>query len=498
MSRYPIAALLGIMAAMPLHAATFTVTSTSPTGTGSLGEAILAVNAAGGNSHAIEISLNGFPATINLGGPLPQLNKPLVAVRSIGLVKPTISGGTQHRIFDLGPAVTLFTLSDLQLTRGANIDGGCLHAPTAGVVATRVSFNACTAQREGGAIYAGGSLSIDEGIFTSNVALSSDGGISAGGAISKTGAGNLVVEDTLFEGNAAWVAGDGGSTFGGAIALNTSGNASRCTRCRFVGNASRRMAGEEVPGAILPSTYMGGAVFVQLGTLRLESSTLRRSYAQAVGGGIATIAPSGLTVLNTTISGNYAFGGGGGLFDSGNGAEIRIVNSLFDSNAALGGVPFDAALSGAHLLLGSGSLIEIFNSAFGSTQVPGFAAASPRHCSVADGGTVSVSASNNVRIPGDDACGLGATTRAALHLGPWVSGTSGVERRGLFVNSPLLDAGSVLPVATSGSACHPSDMDGTSRPQDSNRDGIFRCSIGPYETSTERSLFADGFEQDQF
>ncbi|HOX72139.1 MAG TPA: hypothetical protein PLR28_09890 [Dokdonella sp.] len=488
--------MLGIAAAAPLQAATFTVTSTSPTGTGSLSEAILALNVASGNSHAIEISFNGLPATINLNGPLPQLDKPLVAVRSTGLVKPTISGGTLYRIFDLGPNVTLFTLSDVQLTRGVNFDGGCLHAPTAGIVVARVSFNACTAQREGGAIHAGGSLSIDEGIFTNNVVRSSDGGISAGGAISKTGTGNLVVEDTLFEGNAAWVEGDGGSTFGGAIALNTSGNANRCTRCRFVENASRRIAGAEVPGAVLPSTYMGGAVFIQLGTMRLESSTLRRSYAQTVGSGIATIAPSGLTILNTTLSGNYAFGGGGGLFDSGNGAEIRIINSVFDSNGARGGVPFDAALSAAHLLLDSNSLIDVFNSAFGSTQVPGFVVAAPRHCSVANGGTVSVGASNNVRVPGDEVCGLGATTREALHLGPWVSGASGVERRSLFASSPLLDAGSVLPVATTGSACHPSDMDGTSRPQDSNQDGIFRCSIGPYETSTERSLFAEGFELD--
>jgi len=498
MPRHLIAALLGIAAATPLQAATFTVTSTSPTGTGSLGEAILAVNAASGNSHAIEISFDGFPATINLNGPLPQLNKPVVAVRSIGQVKPVISGGTLHRIFDLGPAATLFTLSDVQLTHGVNIDGGCLHAPTAGVVAFRVSFNACTAQREGGAIYAGRSLSIEDGVFIDNVVRSADGGISAGGAISKAGTGNLVVEDTLFDGNAAWVEGDGGSTFGGAIALNTSGNANRCTRCRFVDNSSRRLAGAEVPGAIVPSTYLGGAVFIQSGTLRLESSSLRRSYAQTVGSGIATIAPSGLTILNTTISGNFAFGGGGGLFDSGNGAEIRIVNSVFDSNGARGGMPFDAALSGAHLLLDSSSLIEIFNSAFGSTEVPGYVVAAPRHCSVADGGTVPVTGSSNVRIPGEDVCGLGATTRAALHLGPWVSGASGVERRGLFASSPLLDAGSVLPAATSGAACHPSDLDGTPRPQDSNRDGIFRCSIGPYETSTERSLFADSFELDQF
>ena len=142
--------------------------------------------------------------------------------------------------------------------------------------------------------------------------------------------------------------------------------------------------------------------------MRLESSTLRRSYAQTVGSGIATIAPSGLTILNTTLSGNYAFGGGGGLFDSGNGAEIRIINSVFDSNGARGGVPFDAALSAAHLLLDSNSMIDVFNSAFGSTQVPGFVVAAPRHCSVANGGTVSVGASNNVRVPGDEVCGLGA------------------------------------------------------------------------------------------
>lgn len=498
MVRHLFAAWLGLVLAAPLQAATFTVTNTNLSGTGSLREAMLAVNAASGNSHAIEISLDAFPATISLSGDLPQLNKPLIAVRSVGVARPVISGVSTYRLFDLGPAVTLFTLSDVVLTRGLGDYGGCLNAPTAGVVVARVAFDACTAQREGGAIHAGGSLSIEDGIFIGNVTRSSDGGVSAGGAISKTGTGNLVIEDTLFEGNAAWVAGDGGSTFGGAIAINTSANANRCTRCRFLDNASRRIAGAEVPGAPFPSTYMGGAVFIQLGTMRLESSAVRRNYAQAVGGGIATIAPSGLTVLNSTISESYAFAGGGGLFDSGNAAVVRIVNSVFDSNGTKGGVPFDAALSGAHLLLDSGSLVEIFNSAFGSTQVPGYVTAAPRHCSVADGGTVLPTASNNLRIPGDDVCGLGATTQAALHLGPWVSGTNGVERHGLLAASPLLDAGSVLPVATSGSACYPSDMDGTSRPQDSNGDALFRCSVGPYETLTERSLFADGFDLDPF
>jgi hypothetical protein len=488
------ASLFCLSAVVPAHAATFAVTTTNPNGPGSLREAIAALNAAPGNTHVIDFQINSIPSIITLDSEMLMIHKPAVGITSSGLLRPTISGADQYRIIDLGPEVALFTITDVDLMRGAtHLDGACLNAAMANTIVTRVKFTGCTAQREGGAIFAEASLTVRDSTFIDNQARSINGGTAAGGAISKMGTGNLIIEDSLFDGNMAWVLGNGGSSYGGAVALNSSSTANRCIRCRFVDNESRRMTGLPILGN--PSVYAGGAFFVQMGNLRVEDSVFRNGYAQSHGGAIASYSPDALSIINTTISGNYSRAGGGGVVDAGSGAPLRIVNSVFDSNGTLGGAPVSPAYSGAHLMLGPNSNVEVYNSAFGSTQVSGEEVTSPNHCSVSGtGGSLSVTGSWNVRIAGEENCGLGGTVHAALHLGSWMKGTSGVERRTLLVNSPLLDAGSVAAPSTTGSACYTSDIDGTARPQDSNGDGVARCSIGPYESTGEPSLFANDFE----
>jgi hypothetical protein len=488
MSRIFVALILSLSMVSAADAAIFTVTSTSSTGPGSLREAITALNAASGNTHAIEIDLPGESPKIVLSTPLPQINKPAVGIRSIGSARVAISGNEQHPVLVLSSSVTLFTMTDLELQNGYATNGACLYSPASIMILTRVRFWRCKALREGGAAFSRNTTTINDSEFVENLVRGSEWTTSLGGAISHAGQGNLVLNDVLFESNWAFSTLQSSLARGGAVALASSNGANRCLRCRFIGNMTMQRSTDVLEA----STFQGGAVSLLDGSLSIDRSVFSDNYAQTFGGAVDAYTFGMLTITNSTFDRNQAAEGGGAIFDSGRSAKTRIVNTVFNSN---GSARFSNDLYAAsHILLSGGSSLELHNSAFGATSSPGFIPSPPRHCHVRNGAVATITATDNLRIAGTDNCGLGATVVESLRLGSKQKGASGVERYQLLADSPLLDAGSALAPANTGSACMPSDLDGTARATDSNGDGVARCSVGPFETSSERSLYAHDFE----
>ena len=194
----------------------------------------------------------------------------------------------------------------------------------------------------------GGGLSNDEGTvliingstLSQNIAGGEGGGLSNFGIGTSTG--TVTIDNSTISGNQA---GDGGglSNLGGTLTLNhtvISGN------------------GATVDG--------GGVVNVEGGVLTIRSSTIADNQAGGTGGGLhnfdatATVigstasanrakwggallneaGPTGgtLTVRNSTISGNHAAEGGGGLFND-KGGHLTVTSSTISGN--------DAVLNGA-------------------------------------------------------------------------------------------------------------------------------------------------------
>ena len=87
----------------------------------------------------------------------------------------------------------------------------------------------------------------------------------------------------------------------------------------------------------------GGGIY-NAGTLTVTGSTVSGNFATYVsdvglnppptnkGGGIYNAAGATLTVSNTTVSGNFAGSGGGGIYNAGTAAALTVLDSTFSSN----------------------------------------------------------------------------------------------------------------------------------------------------------------------
>lgn len=87
------------------------------------------------------------------------------------------------------------------------------------------------------------------------------------------------------------------------------------------------------------ATIEGGGIDLTIGTLVLQRSTVANNHSDRQGGGINRRSvtggiPAPLTLLNSTISGNTAGLDGGGIYSFGSGGDVRIENSTLVENRA--------------------------------------------------------------------------------------------------------------------------------------------------------------------
>lgn len=424
--------------------------------------------------------------------------------------KITLSGGNVTRIFNIfqGAAVQI---ANLTLVGGFAPAGGCLLAFSSVeepvfLTLNGVTFTDCRATNYGGAIAAtAAALVISDSRFASNVAE-----LGGGGAISLNG-GNLDVARSGFDDNDA--VGQGGalqiwfattnlddSTFlrnhvdaaeagvqaGGAVLLRSS--IANLRRCRIgLGTSFGSGAGVlAIDGSTLlledtwvESNYSNGGFGGGLSVDATSSANLLRSTflnnRSAVGGG-AIYSLGGLTVTNSTITGNLVLLDSPGITLAGN-ATLNMVSSTLVDNASLL-TPENAG----QLTWTSGVTVTVHNTLFSIQRV------ATRACAGASAGAFSFS------IWPDTTCG-GATTNGNQPNTFVPLATLSKSCGGLA--SDLTPTHGLLPTssaAINNGSCRPgdplADQRGVVRPQ-----GI-ACDVGAteYLATCDQPLFSDGFE----
>jgi hypothetical protein len=315
--------------------ATFTVTSAADAGTGSLRAAVAAANVTGG-ADAIVFNTNpsngtdfSTPQTISLLSALPAVTDAVTITgpgAALLAVRRDPAAASSFRVFTFNNTTAFSaTLSGMTITGGQTAGtavgtrggGGIAIGGTETVTVADAVVTGNTAAGEGGGINVGigGRLTVRNSTVSGNVAGTGDvGGNNAeysGGGIYFAAGGQLVMEASTVSGNSAAAGGGGMYFYGGS--------------------------------------YGGG----NFGSWTVRNSTVSGNTAGGVGGGIYLKAPAGthaVTVQNSTIAQNVAFGGGvgpggGGIAQVGGGAGgsavVTITGSIVANNAATSGAGAD-------------------------------------------------------------------------------------------------------------------------------------------------------------
>lgn len=283
-----------------------------------------------------------------------------VDIQGLGAAQLTIDAQDRSQIFfihDGNDAVaTPVSLRGLTLTGGNasglgdNRSGGAIFSREVLALADSV-LTGNEALAAGGALtvasLAGGSISVDNVVFSENTA----GQLGGGAYLAALNGGTTTITNSAFIDNQANSRG-GGLYFGVA-----SGGIGRIEHSRFMDNTGNFSgAGVEltaVNGVIdFERNYVAGnntnnfGGGIQLGiasghTIRIRQSTIFDNDAGLAGGGIAVNANTAGTLLieNSTVSGNRAVGNGGGIWLAPSNGTNEIHHSTITGNTAtVGGV----------------------------------------------------------------------------------------------------------------------------------------------------------------
>jgi hypothetical protein len=314
--------LLLAWGAIPVRAATLTVTTTADSGAGSLREAL--TNAVNGDTITFTIS-----GTIQLLTNLPTIT---ITNLTINGNSATLSGNNNIRMFTIASGASV-TINTLTMTTGdcsgncpllGNDGGGIYNAGRLTLSHSTLSGNLASGGSGGGIYNDGGTVTISNSTLSGNSAnAASGGGIYSDG-------GTVTVSDSTFSGNSA--------DDGGGIANNLSSITIRSTT---LSNNSASSTGGSISNG---------------GLMTIASSTFSSNSANSVTGGGGSIFNTGnLTISSSTFSSNSA--GSGGVF-SNNSGTVTISRSTFSSNSAISGGGFS----------NNSGMVTITNSTFSSNS----------------------------------------------------------------------------------------------------------------------------------
>jgi len=333
---------------------TFTVTNTNDNGSGSLRQAILDANAAGG---ADSVAFSGFSSakTITLTSGQLSITGDLTITGPLGAL--TVSGNNAARVFyiDPGSAITVscsnMTIRDAESNKA---NGGAVYIDRGTVTFTNCHFanNTIVNGPQGNSAYRGGDIYIDRGSLTLNNCTSAgNSGAVAGGSIGvgdndatvtlntctfgtsdiegpgggifipKTGTGtsSLTVDDSTISGGILNGLGGGAIYAGNATCelTDTTISSSYSTGARagiYCDGGTLELTSCDVTNnsSTVGGNYNGGGIFITDGSLTLTACTVSGNEVNLDGGGIYA-SYSSVTLIDCTLSGNTAGEGGGGL-----------------------------------------------------------------------------------------------------------------------------------------------------------------------------------------
>jgi predicted outer membrane repeat protein len=405
-----------------IPAASYSVTNTNDTGTGSLRDAIAQANSNPGSD------------TINFGvsGIMTLTSKLLVTddltIDATGHTV-TVSGNSLVRVLEITATKTL-SLTGITIAKGQGEASNC------------VNNFPC-----GGGAMVNGTLNVFSSTFTGNIAPTS-----TGGGINNTGTVN--VYNSVFSKNTANT--DGGAIYGGIVNVYNS---------TFLSNTA----------------YSGGGILAS--TLVVSNTTFTGNLANSTGGGIEMFSNAkGLTVLNSTFVNNTANEsgtfGGGGIHTN---VTARVANSTFYANHATNGgggginnafklTVSNSTFSGNTANAGGGGIYNISQLILRNTIIANSNGGS-------DCGNLATTTGSYNLIAGN-ACGLlngvsGNIVGYGPNLGPLANNGGATQTLALLPGSLAANAGSDATCAAS--PVNGLDQRGVHRPISTH------CSIGAYE-----------------
>jgi hypothetical protein len=291
------------------HAATLTVTTTADSGAGSLRAQV----AAAASGDTIDFNLPAGSTIALFTGEI-AISKNLT-ITGPGASALTISGSDASRIFDVTGSFAL-SLSGIKFTHGASINGGAIFT-------------------------AAGTLTIDACVFDSNHAP-----ISFGGAIRNFG--SLFISNSVFTNNMAGV-------FAGAI--SNVGPVASISNSTFANNSVTQKGGNS------------GALESQGAQIDISNSTFSNNYANGVGGAIFNYNYSTMTITDSSFIGNEGDSQGGAINNQAGNLTIR--SSTFSGNLALSLPEGQGSAIDSNSFAGAPSALTIINSTFSGNRSTG-------------------------------------------------------------------------------------------------------------------------------
>lgn len=470
------AGLLLALSSAAAQAATFTVTNTADSGSGSLRAAILAANAEPG-PHTIQFG-GGFPneGVILLASPLPTITADRLTLAGNGR-EPRIDGAGMHRPIQVAESNVQLLVADLILRNGFAERGGCINVssvpPGGSLTLRRVTFANCRVQAVdvafGGAVYwqrTNGLVFIEDSVFEGNEARATGAsGRAAGGAVASNS--SVSIERTVFLQNRAFnESTTGGGGQGGALYLAAAQfSQSLVEFSQFIGNSTFPSTDFNRGGAIAVTSFIELSVY----------ASWFRGNAAAEGAAIdarrTTVGDTSLqlAVSNTSFANNA--GADGGALRLGDLSFFSRANTFFNNSAT----------SGGHVSFASGvDLGEFEANLLAPTQ-------SGAPCSGVP--AVRPDAILGANLVVGTGCGFSAP--GALPNAPL--GTITIDEPPGLIPVVRFSGAAVIDSIAEPSRCISEDARGTPRPQDGNGDGIARCDVGAYEAPGPR-IFGNGFE----
>jgi len=305
-------------AAVSAHANIITVTNTNDNGPGSLRQALIDAN----DGDTINFAVTG---TIGLTSDELLVNKS-VTISGPGTDVLAINGNATYRVFHIAPS-KIVTISELTITNGNASnepvpDGGGIYNDHATLTLGNCTITNNVAFRDGGGVHNAGAatLTLNDCVINGNVTGNDGGGICNDGT---GGAAIMGITNSTVSSNSA--------THGAGICND--GRMKGATLLQINNTTFNDNSAGDDAGAILN-------IADTKGTATLSNCTISGNSAQSFGGGINNLA--GLTVSNTTFSGNSA--SFGGSIAIGNPVTVSIGDTVLNAGAMGGTIYNDGGI----------------------------------------------------------------------------------------------------------------------------------------------------------